>query len=309
MSKKTISIVVPAFNESDCIEELSDRLIDIFDNESNYIFECILVENGSTDNTYKKLLEARNRDHRFRVLKLSRNFRTDGGLTAGLSLISGDACIFMAADLQDPPEYISVFLRKWEEGFDNVYGIVTKRKGTSFIRQVNSKLFYVIASKLTNNRIPQNVSDFRLLDKKVYLAILSMNERNRFIRGLVAWTGFKSTGIEIPRPQRFAGKSKAYTFGIIDFAFKGIFAHSYIPLRIITISGLVTSFITLLIFVAFLVRWIYFGVPFSGFGTIVTLILFAIGFLTLIIGIIAEYLGLIYEEVKQRPNFIIEKFH
>jgi glycosyltransferase involved in cell wall biosynthesis len=309
MNKKTISIIVPAFNESECIEELSYRLIALFDSESNYNFECILVENGSTDDTYKKLLETRSKDHRFRILKLSRNFRTDGGLTAGLSVISGDACVFMAADLQDPPEFISHFLRKWEEGFDNVYGIVTKRRGTSYIRRLNSALFYLFASKLTKNRIPQNVSDFRLLDKKVYVAILSMDERNRFIRGLVAWTGFKSTGIEIPRPQRFAGKSKAYTFGIIDFAFKGIFAHSYIPLRIITISGLVTSFISLLTFVAFLVRWIYFGVPFSGFGTIVTLILFAIGFLTLIIGIIAEYLGLIYEEVKQRPNFIIEKFH
>ena len=308
MTKKLISIVVPAYNESDCIEELTSRLTEVFEAESKYNFECIVVENGSTDDTFEKLLKINSEDSRFKILKLSRNFRMDGGLTAGLSVLESDACVLMTADLQDPPELIHEFLRKWEQGFENIYGIVTERRGTGPIRTLNSKLFYWLAGKLTDNRIPRNASDFRLLDRKVYEAIRSMEERNRFVRGLVAWVGFKSIGIPMQRPPRFAGESKAYTFKVIDLAFKGIFAHSYIPLRIITISGVATSGLSVVLFVGLLFRWIINGVPFGGFGTLVTLVLFSFGILTFMLGIISEYLGLIYEEVKQRPNFIIDRW-
>jgi dolichol-phosphate mannosyltransferase len=232
----------------------------------------------------------------------------DGGLTAGLSVLTGDACVLMTADLQDPPELIHEFLRKWEQGFENIYGVVTERQGTGPIRTFNSKAFYWLAGKLTDNRIPRNASDFRLLDRKVYEAIRNMDERNRFVRGLVAWVGFKSIGIPMQRPPRFAGESKAYTFKVIDLAFKGIFAHSYIPLRVITIAGLVTSVFSVLLFFVLSARWVVNGVPFGGFGTLVTIILFSFGILTFMLGIIAEYLGLVYEEVKQRPNYIIDKW-
>lgn len=308
MTKKLISIVVPAYNESDCIEELTSRLRDVFEAESKYNFECIVVENGSTDDTFDKLLKINSKDARFKILKLSRNFRMDGGLTAGLSVLESDACVLMTADLQDPPELIHEFLRKWEQGYENIYGIVTERRGTGPIRTLNSKLFYWLAGKLTDNRIPRNASDFRLLDRKVYEAIRSMEERNRFVRGLVAWVGFKSTGIPMQRPPRFAGESKAYTFKVIDLAFKGIFAHSYIPLRVITITGVATSGLSVVLFIGLLFRWIINGVPFGGFGTLVTLVLFSFGILTFMLGIISEYLGLIYEEVKQRPNFIIDRW-
>jgi dolichol-phosphate mannosyltransferase len=308
MSKKLISVVVPAYNESECIEELANRLIQVFNNEPNYEFECVVVENGSVDDTYEKLLEINNVDNRFKILKLSRNFRMDGGLTAGLSVLTGDACVLMTADLQDPPELIHEFLRKWEQGFENIYGVVTERQGTGPIRTFNSKAFYWLAGKLTDNRIPRNASDFRLLDRKVYEAIRNMDERNRFVRGLVAWVGFKSIGIPMQRPPRFAGESKAYTFKVIDLAFKGIFAHSYIPLRVITIAGLVTSVFSVLLFFVLSARWVVNGVPFGGFGTLVTIILFSFGILTFMLGIIAEYLGLVYEEVKQRPNYIIDKW-
>jgi dolichol-phosphate mannosyltransferase len=308
MSKKLISVVVPAYNESECIEELANRLAQVFKNEPNYEFECVVVENGSVDDTYEKLLEINNVDNRFKILKLSRNFRMDGGLTAGLSVLTGDACVLMTADLQDPPELIHEFLRKWEQGFENIYGVVTERQGTGPIRTFNSKAFYWLAGKLTDNRIPRNASDFRLLDRKVYEAIRNMDERNRFVRGLVAWVGFKSIGIPMQRPPRFAGESKAYTFKVIDLAFKGIFAHSYIPLRVITIAGLVTSVFSVLLFFVLSARWVVNGVPFGGFGTLVTIILFSFGILTFMLGIIAEYLGLVYEEVKQRPNYIIDKW-
>ena len=306
--KKLISIVIPAYNEEECVDELAARLITLFETESHYDFEAIIVENGSVDSTWDKLQKIATTDPRFKILKLSRNFRMDGGLTAGLDYIKGDACVLMTADLQDPPELISEFLRKWEAGWENIYGIVTKRGGTGPIRRLNSKMFYYVADKLTDGRIPKNASDFRLVDKKVYLAIKSMTERNRFVRGLFAWAGFKSIGVPMERPPRFGGVSNAHSLKVIDLAFKGIFAHSYKPLRLITVFGIVLSAISFLAIIPLAIIWITSGVPFAGFGTIVSLFLFVLGILSLMIGILSEYIGLIYEEVKARPNYVVSEF-
>ena len=306
--KKLISIIIPAYNEEECVDELATRLKALFVTESQYDFEAIIVENGSIDTTWEKLQKIATADSRFKILKLSRNFRMDGGLTAGLDYIKGDACVLMTADLQDPPELISEFLRKWEAGWENIYGIVTKRGGTGPIRTLNSKMFYFIADKLTDGRIPKNASDFRLVDKKVYLAIKSMTERNRFVRGLFAWAGFKSIGVPMERPPRFGGVSNAHTFGVIDLAFKGIFAHSYKPLRLITIFGILLSAFSFLAIVPLAIIWVTSGVPFAGFGTIISLFLLVIGILSLMIGILSEYIGLIYEEVKSRPNYIVSEY-
>jgi len=306
--KKLISIIIPAYNEEDCVDELATRLKALFVTESQYDFEAIIVENGSIDSTWEKLQKIAAADSRFKILKLSRNFRMDGGLTAGLDYIKGDACVLMTADLQDPPELISEFLRKWEVGWENIYGIVTKRTGTGPIRTFNSKMFYYVADKLTDGRIPKNASDFRLVDKKVYLAIKSMTERNRFVRGLFAWAGFKSIGVPMERPPRFGGVSNAHSLKVIDLAFKGIFAHSYKPLRLITVFGIVLSAISFLAIIPLAIIWITSGVPFAGFGTIVSLFLFVLGILSLMIGILSEYIGLIYEEVKARPNYVVSEF-
>jgi dolichol-phosphate mannosyltransferase len=229
----------------------------------------------------------------------------DGGLTAGLEIVSGDACVLMTADLQDPPEMIHQFLRLWEDGWENIYGVLTKREGTGPIRTMNSKLFYWVAGKLTDGRIPKNASDFRLVDKKVYETVREMSERNRFVRGLFAWVGFKSIGLPMERPPRFGGKSNAHTFGVIDLAFKGIFANSYKPLKFISISGILLSGVSFLALIPLAFLWIFKGVPFAGFGTIVSFSLLVLGFLSLMLGILSEYVGLIYEEVKARPNYII----
>jgi len=306
--KKLISIIIPAYNEEECVDELAARLKTLFVTESQYDFEAIIVENGSIDSTWEKLQKIAASDPRFKILKLSRNFRMDGGLTAGLDYIKGDACVLMTADLQDPPELISEFLRKWESGWENIYGVVTKRGGTGPIRTFNSKMFYFVADKLTDGRIPKNASDFRLVDKKVYLAIKSMAERNRFVRGLFAWAGFKSIGIPMERPPRFGGVSNAHSLKVIDLAFKGIFAHSYKPLRLITVFGIVLSAISFLTIIPLAIIWITSGVPFAGFGTIVSLFLFVLGILSLMIGILSEYIGLIYEEVKARPNYVVSEF-
>jgi dolichol-phosphate mannosyltransferase len=304
---KSVTIVIPAYNESDCVDELAARLKRIFELEFNYEWSVILVENGSTDLTWSKLKIIAKNDDRFKVLKLSRNFRMDGGLTAGLDYVDSEACVLMSADLQDPPEMISQFLRKWEEGFENIYSVIKKRKGTNVLRKINSVLFYKIAGKMTNRLIPENASDFRLVDRKVYEAVREMNERNRFVRGLFAWVGFKSIGIPMDRPERYAGKSNADTFKVLELAIKGLFAHSYKPLRFISVAGLIISFMSLVAIIVLAVLAVFVGVPFAGFGTIVALIIGGFGFQTLLLGIVSEYLGLVYEESKGRPNFIVSE--
>jgi dolichol-phosphate mannosyltransferase len=303
--KKLVSVIVPAFNEESCIDELARRLKIVFSKNEKYDFEALIIENGSTDRTWEILKAINVKDPRFKVIRLARNFRMDGGITAGLNFAKGDAVVFMTADLQDPPELISEFIKKWEDGFENVYMQVSKRVGTGPLRTFNSKAFYWLAGKLTDNRIPKNVSDFRLLDRKVYEAVRGMNERNRFVRGLVAWVGFRSVGVEAERPERFGGESKAHSLKVIDLAFKGIFSHSYVPLKLITMTGVALSLISFVSLLVWMIVWITSGVPFAGFGTIVSLAVLAFGTLTFMLGIIAEYLGLIYEEVKGRPNFIV----
>jgi dolichol-phosphate mannosyltransferase len=303
--KKLITIIVPAYNEEACIEELARQLTAVFAVNDRYDFETLIIENGSVDRTWEILQSINARDPRFKVIRLARNFRMDGGITAGLEYATGDAVVFMTADLQDPPELITEFIKKWEEGYENIYMHVLKRRGTGPIRSFNSRAFYWLAGKLTDNRIPKNVSDYRLLDRKVYEAVRDMKERNRFVRGLVAWVGFKSIGVEAERAERFGGVSNAHSLKVIDLAFKGIFSHSYIPLKLITMTGVVLSLTSFVSIAVFTYVWVFIGVPFAGFGTLVSVAVLAFGTLTFMLGIIAEYLGLIYEEVKGRPNFIV----
>jgi dolichol-phosphate mannosyltransferase len=301
-------LIIPAYNEEDCVDELFTRLKNIFGTEPQYDFEVVIVENGSLDSTWAKLQNIAGQDSRFKILKLSRNFRMDGGLTAGLDYIEGDACVLMTADLQDPPELIPQFLRYWEQGYENIYGVITKREGTGPIRTMNSKLFYWLAGKLTDGRIPRNASDFRLVDKKVYIAVKGMTERNRFVRGLFAWAGFKSIGVPMERPPRFGGVSNAHTLKVLDLAFKGIFAHSYKPLRLITVFGFILSALSFISILPLFFLWLFVGVPFAGFGTLVGLFLLVFGIVSLMLGILSEYVGLIYEEVKARPNYVVSEF-
>ncbi|MFA5919264.1 MAG: glycosyltransferase [Candidatus Nanopelagicaceae bacterium] len=304
---KSVTIVIPAYNEEECVDELTSRLKVVFDAETQYKWHALIVENGSTDRTWDKLQKISESDSRFRILRLSRNFRMDGGLTAGLEYVDTDACVLMTADLQDPPELIPAFLRKWEQGYENIFGVVEERQGTSFLRRFNSRLFYKVAGSLSDGAIPENASDFRLVDRKVYEAVRGMTERNRFVRGLFAWVGFKSIGVPMKRPPRFAGVSNASSMKVVELALKGIFAHSYKPLRFISIFGLALSTFSFLVMVVLAIVWLFVGVPFAGFGSIIALILFGLGMQALMLGIVSEYLGLVYEEVKGRPNFVVSE--
>lgn len=304
---KSISIIIPAFNEEACIAELVTRLSKVMDDEAAYSWKILIIENGSTDGTYVELLKATKKESRLQVMRLSRNFRMDGGITAGLSVVDSDACVIMTADLQDPPEIIPEFLRKWEEGYENIFAEIRNREGISPIRRFNSVMFYKVASYLSDGLITKNASDFRLVDRKVYEAVRNMQEKNRFVRGLFSWVGFKSIGITINRPPRFAGESNAHSLKVIELALKGIMAHSNKPLRFISLFGFFLSFCGLASLVPLSWFWLHEGVPFAGFGTIVALIILGLGSQVFFIGVLSEYLGMVYEEVKGRPNFVISE--
>jgi dolichol-phosphate mannosyltransferase len=306
-ARKLVSIVVPAYNEEGNIEELARRLRGVFSRECKYDFEVILVENGSQDGTWAKIQTECADDKRFKSVQLSRNFQTDGGLTAGLSFARGDSAILMCADLQDPPELIHEFLPKWAEGYENVYQVITRRSGSSASRRLASQVFYWLINKLTGGTFPRNASDFRLIDRRVYSTVNAMSEHNRFLRGMVFWTGFKSAGVPHERPERFAGESKAGSWRMIELAVRSILSYSNVPLRLITWAGVGISSLSFVLLIYEVIRAVFFGVPFAGFGTIMGVMLLMFGFLFTMLGVVAEYVGLIYEEVKQRPNYVVRE--
>jgi dolichol-phosphate mannosyltransferase len=307
VEKKKITVITSAYNEADCVDELARRLVNVFDSMERYDFEVIVVDNGSTDTTFDRLIEIRARDPKFKILQLARNFRMDGGITAGLDEADGDAVILMAADLQDSPEMLPEFVQRWEEGYENVYGVVTERHGVGWMRRFNSRLFYWVIGKMSGQLIPANASDFRLLDRAVYEQIRKMEERNRFVRGLVAWVGFRSIGIEHERPERFAGTSKAHPVQVTQLAIKATFAHSAVPLVVIPVIGAALFGSSILALIALTIDWVANGVPFPGFGTIISLMVMLFGVLFLLLGIVSIYVGLIYDEVKGRPNFVVRR--
>lgn len=304
---KLISIVTPIYNEEENIEELYKQLNKFFKIEKKYNFEIIAVEHGSIDTSFEKLLKLHKKDKRLKILQLSKNFgNADAGIAAGLVFAKGDAAVIMMADLQESPEIISKFLRKWEEGFEIVYGIIKKRADSTYTRKFFSLAYYKILNRMTNNLFPPNVADFRLIDKKVYLAVNNMPERNKFLRGMVIWTGFKQTGIPFNRAPRFGGSPKADFKTALNVAKNGIFSFSYLPLRVITLLGVLVSLLSFLMIIVQLVLLAIYGKVSPGQTTVVILISFFFGMLFLILGLIGEYLSRIYDEVKGRPTYIVK---
>ena len=305
-----ISVVVPAYNESACVDELASRLTAVFATLAPaYDFEAIIVENGSADDTYEKLLAIRARDPRFKILRLSRNFGAEGAVTAGLRRASGDAAVIMCADLQDPPEVIPKFIERWEAGFENVYGVVTRRTDEGIVRRTATAVFYWLIDKLNDRPVPRNVSDFRLVDRRAYETLNQMRERNRMMRTMWGWIGFTSAPVEHVRAPRHGGTS-TYAFARnVRFALNGILASSVAPLKLIPLFGITLAAISFVSGIVLAIDWFLFGVPFAGYGTIVALMLLMFGLLFLFLGIISEYVGMIFEEVRARPSFIVSAEH
>jgi len=304
-SRKLISVVIPIYNEELVIPELVKQITKFIDKSKSYDFEILFVENGSIDNSFLKLQKFSEKDRRLKILRLSKNFGCDGGIAAGMRFATGDACVIMMADLQEPIELISNFIKKWGQGYEIVYGQVKKRTA-GFFRNLSSVLFYKIINLLTKNMFPENASDFRLIDKKVYLTINQMGEQNKYLRGLIMWTGFKHIGIPFNREKRFAGESKANFIAVLKVAFNGIFSFSYLPLRFVSILGIGITLLSFLMIAFYLYLYLVHGREAPGAATMILLTLSLFGILFFILGIISEYLARIYDEVKARPSFIIK---
>jgi polyisoprenyl-phosphate glycosyltransferase len=304
--RKLISVAIPAYNESDNIGPLAERLQAVFEAEKDkYDFEVVLCENGSRDDTFGKLLALNRSDPRFKIVRLLRNFHMEGGMTAALAHVSGDACVIMSADLQDPPELIPQMIRKWEEGYENVYTVITKRHGESLFRRAAAQTFYWLIDKVSDTPVPRNSSDFRLVSRAAYQAFNSMQEHTRMVRAMWGWIGVDSIGIEYERLPRAGGASKFHALATAGFAFRGILASSRSPLQFIPIFGLGLSFLSFVALGGIVIRALFFGVPFPGFGTLASMILLLFGLLFLVLGVVSEYIGMIFEETRDRPGYIV----
>jgi len=306
--KKLVSICTPVYNEADCIEELVLRLQRMMDAlVTRYDFEVIACENGSGDESYRMLLKVCEQDPRFRIVRLSRNFGTEGGATAALAHARGDAAVIMNSDLQDPVEYIPEMLGRWEEGYQNVYAIVSQRPGESTFRRICAQGYYALIRALSGNAMPAHVSDFRLVDRAVYETYLRMPERYRMMRSMWAWLGFRSLGIETERPARGGGKSTFRFFAMFHSGLRSILAQTRAPLIIIPLFGVGLPILSFVLLAYEIVRAWFYGVPFGGFGTIMAVMLLLFGLLFVFLWMISEYVGLIFEEVRHRPMYIVSE--
>lgn len=307
-NKPLISVAIPAYNESANIAELASRLRAVFDQlAERYNFEVVICENGSGDDTAEKIRAEVDRDPRFRMVQLSRNFYMEGGMMAALSRVKGDACVIMSADLQDPPEMIPTMLELWSAGNDHVYSVITYRHGESRFRRTAAEVFYWLIDKVSDTPVPRNASDFRLVDRQMYEAFNNLPEKNRMVRATWGWLGFRSTSIEYERPARAGGKSTFNPIATAGFAVRGILASSLSPLKLMPILGGCFSALSFLGVIAIAIRALFFGVPFPGWGTLACLILLLFGFLFLGLAVVAEYVGMIFVEARSRPSFVVRE--
>lgn len=299
-----ISVVMPCYNEEENVTPLYERLIAVFQ-KIPVALELIFVENGSRDQTREKLTAIAKRDGRVRVLVLSRNFGYQGAISAGLAHTTGDVVVVMDGDQQDPPELIPDLLAQWREGFFVVYGTRAKREASLFYR-FGYKLFYRLMRSMSYIDIPLDASDFALMDRRVVELLNQMPERDRLVRGLRAYTGFRQTGVPYDRPARAHGVSSFRLRDYFRFALRGIFSFSYKPLEAIMSLALFTVVGTVI--AAFVYLGLYFARPDlpRGFSTLILVMLFLGGVQLLGIAIIGEYVGRIFEEIKRRPIFILD---
>ena len=300
------SIVVPAFNEEAIISETYIKLKKIMDS-LNEEYEFVFVNDGSIDNTSKLIKELCVKDSHVKLLDFSRNFGHQIAISAGIDFATGKAVVIIDADLQDPPEVIPQMIEKWKEGYEVIYGKRTKRKGETIFKKVTAYLFYRLLKYLTNYEIPTDTGDFRLIDYKVCKALRNINEKSRFMRGIISWVGFKQTYVEYVREERKVGESKYPLRKMIHFALDGITSFSYRPLRLATYLGLVLSAGAFLYFFYAIYQYLFNISIVQGWTSIVATTVLFDGIILVILGIIGEYVGRIYEETKDRPLYILRE--
>ncbi|MDC0610276.1 glycosyltransferase family 2 protein [Vibrio sp.] len=305
--RKTISVVVPCFNESEVIDFTVEELLSVTNGITQYQFELIFVNDGSSDNTEEKLRGHSRAHSNIRTISFSRNFGHQQAVSAGLDVSTGDAVVLIDADLQDPPEVIKDMIAKWEDGYDVVYGTRLSRDGESAFKKLTAKMFYRVLNGLSEVPMPLDTGDFRLMDRQVVDQLVAMPEKSRFIRGMVSWIGFNQTSVTYERSPRFAGESKYPLRKMLKFALDGILSFSVKPLKLSIMMGFLSSAIAFCILMySFYVRlmtdqWT------SGWTSLLVSILFIGGVQLISIGILGEYIARIYNESKGRPLYIVKK--
>lgn len=303
-----VSLIIPIFNEESNILELYKQLRNYL-NQSGKKFEIIFVDDGSYDQSPQILAQLNRQDKGIvKVVTFSRNFGHQLALTAGFNYCQGRAAIVMDADLQDPPELIIDFIQKWEEGYDVVYGKRKQREGESFFKKATARIFYKLIRATTAIDIPENVGDFYLLDRKVLNILNGLKERHRFIRGLVAWVGFKHYGVEYIRRARFAGATKYSFWKMVKFSFDAMTSFSFAPLRFVSGLGAFFAIISFFSILVIIYMKFFTDATIIGWSSLMAVILFIGGIQLLAIGIIGEYIARIGDDVKARPLYAVSQF-
>ena len=302
-----ISIIIPIFNEEAVLPKLFSELQTLIKG-SSLKFEIVFVDDGSKDRSYELLWAHYEKNKNLvRVISFSRNFGHQLALTAGFNQARGRAAIVMDADLQDPPEVMHEFIKKWQEGYEIVYGVRKEREGETFFKKFTASLFYKLIRSTTAIDIPENVGDFYLLDRKVLNVLNSLTERHRFIRGLVAWAGFKRIGVEYVRKPRFAGETKYSLWKMIKFAFDAITSFSFAPLRFVSWLGAFFAIVSFASILLIIYMRLFTSATITGWSSLMAVILFIGGVQLLAIGVIGEYIARIGDDVRGRPLYNVQQ--
>jgi glycosyltransferase involved in cell wall biosynthesis len=302
--KASLTVVIAAYNEEEALPAMHPRIaaaLDAIGLESRVLY----VDDGSQDRTWAVLQALAESDRRVSLLRLSRNFGKELALTAGLDMVDSDAAVVLDADGQDPPELLPEFVAKWREGFDVVYGTRVDRQGESWLKKATAKAFYRVINRLSNTGIPADTGDFRLMSRRVLDALRELRERQRFMKGLFAWVGFPHVSIPYQRQPRVAGVSKFNYWRLWNFAIEGITGFSTAPLRVATYIGLGTALLAFAYGAWIVAKTLLWGDPVQGWPTLMAVVLFLGGVQLMALGVIGEYLGRLYLEVKQRPLYLI----
>jgi polyisoprenyl-phosphate glycosyltransferase len=302
--KPTISVIAPIFNEKESLPELFRRVGEVLDglNES---WELILVDDGSTDGSTEWIRELAQKDARVRPVIFARNFGHQIAVTAGLDYSRGDAVAIIDADLQDPPELIADMVKRWHEGYEVVYAVRAEREGESWFKLFTASLFYRLIFRITDVKIPLDTGDFRLMDRKVVNVMNSMREKHRFLRGMSAWVGFKQIGLPYKRSARFSGSTKYPLRKMLRLAINAITGFSYAPLQLATYLGFIAAALSIIFIPVVIIERLTGSQQFLGQATTLVAVLFLGGVQLICVGILGEYIGRIYDEVKGRPLYIV----
>ena len=306
---KKISIIIPAYNEEEALSALMERITKFADDTKDYDFEFLFVNDGSKDRTIELIKEYREKDKRVCYVDFARNFGKETAMKAGIDYATGDAVVFLDADLQDPPEIITEMIKYWEEGYDDVYAQRKSRKGETWMKKFTSKMYYKVLQDLTNVPIQKDTGDFRLLDRRCVNALKVMNESQRNSKSMFSWIGYKKKAIFYDRDPRVAGKTKWNYSKLINLAIDGITSFTTSPLRISTFIAIPTFLVLFVYFVYVIAKSFIVHQPIQAFQATILLILFFSGIQIMLFGIVGEYLGRIFNETKNRPLYLVNEYN